>query len=102
MGLSFEMRLISFKAAALNQKHIRNVCHTAHLHLTKFLLIAFKFQRNKLKCNFHYEAMPMMTSQILRSVDFTKSQRPRYLENNKTLFSLQIKKIINYKSKATL
>ena len=59
-----------------------------------------RFQRNKHKCNFHYEAMPMMTSQILRSMDFTKSQKPRYLENE-TTFSLQIKKFINYTLKAT-
>ena len=45
--------------------------------------------------------MPMMTSQILGSVDFTKSQKSRYLENE-TSFSLQIKKFINYTSKATL
>ena len=44
--------------------------------------------------------MPMMTAQILRFVDFTKSQKSRYLENE--TFSLQIKKIINYTSKATL
>ena len=43
----------------------------------------------------------MMTSQILRSVDFTKSQKPRYLENE-TSFSLEMKKFINYTSKATL
>ena len=43
----------------------------------------------------------MMTSQILGSVDFTKSEKPRYLENE-TSFSLQIKKFINYTSKATL
>ena len=43
----------------------------------------------------------MMMSQILRSVDLTKSQKPRYIEN-KTSFTLQIKKMINYKSKATL
>ena len=36
----------------------------------------------------------MMTSQILKSEDFTKTQKPRYLENE-TLFFLQIKKIIN-------
>ena len=36
----------------------------------------------------------MMTSQILKSVDFTKTQKPRYLENetNKKNFILQIKK----------
>ena len=53
------------------------------------------------KCNFHYVAMPMMTSQILKSMDFTKTQKSRYLENE-TSFFLQIKKIINYTSRATL
>ena len=42
----------------------------------------------------------MMTSQILNSVDVTKTQKSRYLKN-KTLFFLQIKKIINYTSRAT-
>ena len=45
--------------------------------------------------------MPMMTSQILKSVDFTKTQKSRYLENE-TLFFLQIKQWINYTSKITL
>ena len=44
--------------------------------------------------------MSMMTSQILRSVDFTISQKARYLENE-TSFSIQIRKFINYTSKAT-
>ena len=52
-------------------------------------------------CNFHYVAMPMMTSQILKSGDFTKTQKSRCLENE-TLFFLQIKKLINYISRATL
>ena len=42
--------------------------------------------------------MPMMPSQILKSVDFTKTQKSRYLEI-KTLFFLQIKKFINYTSR---
>ena len=37
--------------------------------------------------------MPTMTSQILNSVDFTKTQRSRYLENE-ILFFLQIKKLL--------
>ena len=45
--------------------------------------------------------MPMMTSQILKSVDFTKTQKTRYLENE-TLFFLQIKKFINYTLKVVL
>ena len=40
-----------------------------------------------------------MTSQILKSAGFTKTQKSRYLENE-ALFFLQIKKIINYKSSA--
>ena len=40
--------------------------------------------------------MTVMRSQILEFVDFTKTQKSRYLENE-TLFSLQIKKIINYR-----
>ena len=43
----------------------------------------------------------MMTSQILKSADFKKTQKSRYLEKE-TLFFLQIKKIINYTSRATL
>ena len=35
----------------------------------------------------------MMRSQILKSADFTKKQKSRYLKNE-TLFFLQIKKII--------
>ena len=45
--------------------------------------------------------MLMMMSQILKSVDFTKTQKSRYLENE-TLFLLQIKKFINCASRATL
>ena len=52
------------------------------------------------KCNFHYVVMLMMTSQILKSVDFTKTQKSRYLENE--TFLLQIKKFINCASRATL
>ena len=43
----------------------------------------------------------MMTSQILKSAGFTKTQKSQYLENE-TLFFLQMKKFINYTSSATL
>ena len=43
----------------------------------------------------------MMTSQILKYVDFTKTQKSKYLRNE-TLFFLQIKKIFNYTSRATI
>ena len=32
------------------------------------------FKRNKQKCNVYYVTMHMMTSQTLKSVDFTKTQ----------------------------
>ena len=54
-----------------------------------FILIVLRIQKE----NFHYVTMPMMTSQILKSADFTKTQKSRYLENQ-TLFFLQIKKFI--------
>ena len=43
----------------------------------------------------------MMMSQILKSVDFTKTQKSTYLENE-TLFFLQMKKFINYTLRAIL
>ena len=56
-----------------------------------FILIT----KNNQKCNFHYAAMSMMTSQIFQSMNFTETQKSKYLQNE-TLFYLQIKKIINY------
>ena len=58
-------------------------------------------KKNKHECNFHYVAMPMMTSQILKSVDFTKTQTSRHLKNEILSF-LQIKKIMNYTPRVTL
>ena len=52
------------------------------------------------KCDLYHATMPMMTSQILKSVNFT-IQKSRYLKNE-TLFFLQIKKIVNYPTRATL
>ena len=43
----------------------------------------------------------MMTSQILRSVHFAKSQKSRYFDNE-TLFLLQLRKSVNDTAKATL
>ena len=43
----------------------------------------------------------MMMSQILKAVDFTKTQKSKYLEN-KALFFLQIKKFINFALIATV
>ena len=43
----------------------------------------------------------MMTSQTLKSADFKKALKSRYLEN-KTLLFPQMKKFINYTLRATL
>ena len=45
--------------------------------------------------------MPMMMSQILRSENFAKTKKSRYLEN-KTLFFLHIKTFMNCISMAIL
>ena len=73
----------SFRSPTLRQKYVRNVCHTA----PSFILVVLRIKKNKLKCNFHYVAIPMMTSQILEYVDFTETQKSRYFENE-TLFFL--------------
>ena len=49
--------------------------------------------RNKHERNFHYVAMHMIMSQILKLMDFTKTQKSRYLQNKKFFF--QMKKSIN-------
>ena len=90
----------SFQAPTLSQKHVRSVSLTANQYLINFFIV-LGFKRNKQKCNFHYVAMHMMTSQILKFVHFTKTQKSRYLKN-KALFFLQIKQFINCASVATV
>ena len=43
----------------------------------------------------------MMISQVFKCEDFTKTQKSKNIENE-TLFFLQVKKFINYTSRATL
>ena len=57
----------SFQSPALNQK------------MYQFDSTCFK--RNKHNCNFHYVTRSMMASHILKSMDFTKKEKSRYLEN---------------------
>ena len=40
--------------------------------------------------------MPMMMSHILKSVDFTKTQKSSYLEKKNIVFPSNKKKFINY------
>ena len=60
-----------------------------------------EFQTYIHKRNFHYVAMPMMKSQILKFVDFTKTHKSRYLENEALFFLQKKKKNVNYTSRAT-
>ena len=46
--------------------------------------------------------MSMMTQQILKSVNLTKTQKCRYLENKTIFFFKKKKKIINCTSRANL
>ena len=66
----------SFQSPAFNQKHARNVCHYSTLVFDQISFSEYLgFKRNKCKYNFHYPAMLMMASQILKSADVTKTQK---------------------------
>ena len=84
----------NFQSPAFCQKHVRNVCHTAHQYLTKF---HFDRTQNSKEISISVTlcSILMMTSRILKSAGFTKTKKSRHLENE-TLFFLQIKKIISY------
>ena len=45
-----------------------------------FILIVHRIQEKKQKFNFHYVAMSMMASQILQFMDFTETQKSKYLQ----------------------
>ena len=78
----------TFQSPLLSLKHVINIFHTAHWYLAKF------------HYNFHYVAMPMVTLQMtVKTVDFTKTQKSRYLQNKTLPF---LKKCINYTSRGTL
>ena len=65
-----------------------------------FILIVLNDSKEiRISVNFHYVVMPMTTSQILKSVDFLKTQNSRYLDNEALFF---FSKIINYTSRTTL
>ena len=84
----------SFQSPALSQKNVLKMFVILHISiLPNFILIVLRIQKNKNKCNFHYVAMPMMTSQISNFVDFTQTQKSRHLRNEK-IFFLQIKKML--------
>ena len=76
----------SFQSPVVNQKRVRNVSHTSHQYFDSAQ------DSKEIKCNFHYLAMLMMASQILRSVHFTKTQKSRCFEN-RTLFFLEKNKL---------
>ena len=74
----------SFQSLTLSQKHVKYVCHTTHQSLTKF-----HFDRTQ---DSEETSRSVTFTHILKSVDFTKTQKARYLQNE-TLFLSQIKKL---------
>ena len=90
------------QSSGFSQKHVRNVFSYRTLVFDQISFWQYLgFKKNKHKSKYRYRAILMMTSQIWKSADFTKTQKSRYLEN-KTLFFLQIFKFINYTSRVTL
>ena len=62
--------------------------------MTKLILIVFRIKKNK--CNFHYVAVPMMTPQIFKFVNFTKTRKSRHFKN-KTFFLKKKKTLFVHK-----
>ena len=81
----------SFQSPLLSQKHVRK-CFSYNTLV--FDQISLGFKRNKHECNFHYRVMSMVTSQILKTVDFTNIQKFRYLENKTLIFSKKSVKVL--------
>ena len=86
----------SFKSPALKENMLQMFCHTAQYYLTKFHFDSTEDSKEvNISVAFNYIAMSIVTSQILKSVDFTRTQKPRYLQNEASYF-LQIKKLITH------
>ena len=72
----------SFQSEALSQKHFRNVCRTAHQYLTKY-----HFDSNQASKEINISVtMPMIMSQILKAVDFTKKNKNPGISRTKHYF----------------
>ena len=60
------------------------------------MLVVLRIQKKYAHvCKFHYVVMPMTTSEILKSVELTKTYKSRYLKNE--TFFLQIIEFVNYR-----
>ena len=71
----------NFQSPALRQKHARNVSFTTYQYLTKFLFESAWIQQKQAYVEIPLLAIPLMAPQTLESVDFTNTQKYRYLEN---------------------
>ena len=60
---------------------IRNVCHTLVFDQIFYFDSTQDSKKNKRKYNLLYVAMPVMTSQILKSVDCTKTKTQIFRED---------------------
>ena len=82
----------SFQSPGLIQKHVRNVCFAAHQYLTKFHFESTQDSKEisiSVTTLFHYVAMLMMISQILKYVNFTKTKKSGYFKNETIFFQIK-------------
>ena len=86
----------SFQSPALIQKHIRNICQTAHQYLTKFHFDSAQ-DSNETRIS-----VTFLIQQIFKSVDFTETQKSGHLQNETFFLQKKKKKSINYTLRATL
>ena len=70
----------SFQSPSLNQEHNGNVYDTVYQYCRNFISIVFKIQKEYALVTSIMKQC-LMTSQILTSVDFTKTKKSKYIEN---------------------
>ena len=81
---------INFQSSELNLRHVRLSRETLIFDQISFWYYV-GFKRNNRNCKFYCVAVSMMVPQICKFIDFTKTQKRKYLEN-KTFF---LKKKVN-------
>ena len=90
----------SFQSPALSQRHVKNVCHTAHQYLTKYHFDSTQHSKEtSISVSIYSNAYDDITD--FEICGFQKVQKSRYLENE-TLIFLRTKHFINYTLRATL
>ena len=86
----------SFQSPLSSQKRWKYLSYSTLVFDQMSLLLYLGFKVNKHKCNFNYVAMPMVMSQILKSVDLKKTKIQTSQEWNNIFSSNKKSSLITY------